>query len=175
MAVGNDLGRPRRRAGVESLGQWLRPVLIAALLTAATAAQAQSPSLSDTLIALEKQSWVAWQGHDGDFFDHFLSDDHVEMQGGGPGSKAAVVAGVRGGCTVKSYALDHFQVVQFSADTALLTYRSEQDTTCGPNAVPVPSPVWATSLFVKRDGRWQNALYVHSPAPRARPPQPPAG
>ena len=136
------------------------------LSAAGGAAQAGPPSIDDTLIALEKQSWVAWQGHDAIFFDHFLSDDHVEMQGAGPAGKAPVVSGVRAGCTVKSYAVDHFKVTQFSADTALLTYRAEQDTQCG--TAKVPSPVWATSLFVKRHGRWQNALYVHSPAAKPK-------
>jgi hypothetical protein len=143
-----------------------RPVLIIliASLGLSAAARAQ-PSLEAELIALEKQSWVAWQGHDSGFFDRFLTADHVEMQGNGPAGKAPVVAGVKAGCVVRSYAVDHFKLTQFSADTALLTYRAEQDTTCG--AAKVPSPVWATSLFVKREGRWQNALYVHTPAPKA--------
>ena len=139
-----------------------RLILIASALALASTAQAQPLSLDETLIALEKQSWVAWQDHDGAFFDRFLSDDHVEMQGAGPTGKAPVVAAVKVGCKVKSYVIDHFRVAQFNADTALLTYRAQQDTTCG--AVRVPSPVWATSLFVRRDGRWQNALYVHSPS-----------
>jgi hypothetical protein len=126
------------------------------------AGAAQAASLDDQLIALEKQSWVAWQGHDQAFFNRFLSDDHVEMQGDGPTGKAGVVAGVGGACTVRSYAVDRFKVTRFSADSALVTYRATQDTTCG--AAKVPSPVWATSLFVRRDGRWRNALYVHSPA-----------
>ncbi|HEV2533109.1 nuclear transport factor 2 family protein [Phenylobacterium sp.] len=126
------------------------------------AGAAQAASLDDELIALEKQSWVAWQTHDQAFFARFLSEDHVEMQGNGPAGKAGVVAGVGGACTVKSYQVDHFKVTRFGPDTALVTYRAAQDTTCG--SAKVPSPVWATSLFVKRDGRWQNALYVHSPA-----------
>ena len=135
-----------------------------ALSATARAAPAGDAALEAELTAMEKQSWVAWQGHDGAFFDRFLSADHVEMQGGGPSGKAPVVAGVKAGCVVKSYQVDHFTLTRFSADAALLTYRAEQDTTCG--TAHVPSPVWATSLFVKRDGRWQNALYVHSPAAR---------
>jgi hypothetical protein len=139
-------------------------LLIALPLVALLAgpAQAAAPSLEDQLVTLEKQSWVAWQGHDGAFFERFLSGDHVEMQPNGEGSKAGVIAGVKAGCTVKSYAVDHFKLTQFSVDTALLTYRAQQDTTCGGS--PVPSPVWATSLFVRRDGQWQNVLYAHVPA-----------
>lgn len=136
---------------------------LAAAATAAAAGPARDATLERGLIALETQSWVAWQGHDGAFFDRFLSADHVEMQLDGPAGKAGVVRSVAGGgCTVKSYAVDHFRMVRLAPDTAVLTYRAQQDTVCG--TAHVPSPVWATSLFVKRDGRWQNALYVHSPA-----------
>lgn len=141
-------------------------VTVLALLAAGPAICApKSDPLAEQLIAMEKQSWVAWQGHDGKFFDQFLSADHVEVGAGGPGDKAGVVAGVAGGaCTVASYAIDHFKVTRFSADSALLTYRAQQDTRCGGAAVP--SPVWATSVFVRRHGRWQNAVYVHTPIPQ---------
>jgi hypothetical protein len=43
----------------------------------------------------------------------------------------------------------------------LVTYRAEQDTVCG--TARVPSPVWATSLYVKRAGKWLNVLYQHAP------------
>jgi hypothetical protein len=135
-------------------------IAVAAFLLAV--APAAAASLDEELIALEKQSWVAWQGHDGVFFDRFLSDDHVELEPNGPAAKAPVVASVRAGCVVKSYSLDSFKVTRFSPDMAVLVYRAAQDTMCG--AAKVPSPVWATSVFVRRDGRWQNAVYVHSPA-----------
>jgi hypothetical protein len=139
--------------------------LAAAVMLAGLAQAAPARSLDNELIGLEKQSWVAWQGHDQDFFRRFLSDDHVEMTPGGPSPEAGVVASLGGACTVKSYQVDRFKVTRFSADMALVTYRAAQDTTCG--SAKVPSPVWATSLFVKRAGRWQNALYVHSPAAEA--------
>jgi hypothetical protein len=150
-----------------------RAAVAAALsLTMAGVAGAAPPDpLAATLIALEKQSWVAWQGHDGKFFDGFLSDDHVEMTPGGPTGKAVVVAGVAGGgCTVASYTVDHFTVTRLAPDTALLTYRAEQDTACG--AAKVPSPVWATSLFVRKAGHWRNALYVHTTIPQRAPAKP---
>ena len=31
---------------------------------------------------------------------------------------------------------------------------------------PVPSPVWATSLYARRDGRWVNVMYQHTPLAR---------
>lgn len=120
--------------------------------------QRSKNDLKRTLVALEKQSWEAWKNHDGKFFQQFLSDDHVEVGFSGVTTKATVVSGVAGPiCVVKSYAIDKFELVSFDPNTAVLTYHAEQDTACAGNAVP--SPVWIASLYVRRHGRWRNALY----------------
>ena len=82
------------------IGCW---ALVLGLTAIAGAALAAAPDISDQLIKLEKQSWVAWQKHDARFYQGFLSDDHVEVGFAGPGDKANVVKGVESGCTVKSY------------------------------------------------------------------------
>jgi hypothetical protein len=118
--------------------------------------------LRDTLINLEKQSWVAWKTHDAKFFQTFLSDDHIDVGPRGTTNKAKVVAGVGSpACTVESYSVDNFQLTPIADDAALLTYRAEQKTACGGTAVP--SPAWVTSVYVKRGGRWLNALFQQSP------------
>jgi len=139
---------------------------LAALVAAAPLALAETADgVSEALVALEKRSWEAWKNRDGKFFQDFLSDDHVEVGFGGPADKAAVVAVVGSPiCVVASYAIDKFKVTQFDANTALLVYRAEQDTKCG--AMTVPSPVWVSSLYVRRDGRWVNALYQQTQAPK---------
>jgi len=115
------------------------------------------------LVALEKDSWVAWQKMDVDFWKRFLSDDHIELNGFvGDISKEGVLRGIASkACTVRSYKVDDFRYRPIDQRTAVLIYRAEQDTTCGP--VKVPSPVWVTSLYQKRHGRWENVLYGHSP------------
>lgn len=113
---------------------------------------------ADSLVSLEKQSWVAWKGRDGAFFQSFLSDDHKEVGFGGITGKATVVAGVSSpACVVHSYAVDHFETTRLTPTTALLTYHASQQTECGGH--PVPSPVWVSSLYVLRGGRWLNAVY----------------
>lgn len=134
-------------------------MIIAALLLAAAA-----PTTEQNLIDLEKKSWVAWQNMDAEFWQGFLSDDHIEINGFvGALGKADVVRGIAGkACKVASYNVDKFQFRQIDPNTAVLVYRAAQDTDCG--GFRVPSPVWATSLFQLRDGRWQNVLYEHTPA-----------
>jgi len=114
--------------------------------------------LKETLVSLEKQSWEAWKKRDGKFFQEFLSEDHAEIGFGGVTNKITVVASVASpNCVVKSYTVENFKLTTFDVNTALLTYRAEQDTACNGN--PVPSPVWVSSLYVRRGDHWLNALY----------------
>ena len=137
---------------------------IACIALLPLAAHAADP-VEDELIAMEKASWVAWKAHDSKFYETFLSDDHLEIHGMGVGGKAGVVTLVASGaCTVESYTVDHWEFRRLSADSALLNYRAEQKTTCA--GVSVPSPVRATSVFARRDGRWVNVLYQHSAVPK---------
>jgi hypothetical protein len=118
----------------------------------------------EVLVAIERRSWDAWKGHDGAFFGATLADDHLDVGFGGPVDKASVVAGVNSpACTVRSFAVDRFRLLDIDADTALLVYRAEQDTTCG--NFRVPSPAWVSSLYVRRGGRWQNVLFQQTATP----------
>lgn len=86
----------------------------------------------------------------------------MDVSARGATDKAAVVAGVAGPvCTVESYALDSFHITRLSTDAALLVYHAEQKTTCA--GVTVPSPVWVSSLYIKRGGRWLNAVFQQTP------------
>ncbi len=123
---------------------------------------AKDDELKNDLVRLEKQSWDAWKARDGKFYQGFLSDDHVEVGGSGVDAKPAIVAFVGSPvCVIKSYAVDQFSFTLFNNDTALLTYHAQQDGTCG--GKPIPSPAWVSSLYVRRNGHWQNALYQQTP------------
>lgn len=148
--------------------------LVAALLLfIVTDAQAGTPvgaadagdDVARTLITLERRSWDAWKAHDDKFFAGFLSDDHVEVGARGVNDKTQVVAGVASPlCRVEEFAVDRFRVTRLSADTAVVVYHARQKTQCG--SVAVPSPAWVSSLYVRRDGRWLNALFQQSPTER---------
>jgi uncharacterized protein DUF4440 len=156
----------RRSSNLDGKGDRIMDIPALALLVAAalTPASASAATTEQTLIALEKQSWAAWQNMDAEFWKGFLSDDHIEVSGFvGSTGKADVIRGIVSKvCKVASYKVDDFQFRQIDPNTAVLIYRAEQDTSCA--AVKVPSPVWATSLFQKRGGRWQNVLYEQTPA-----------
>lgn len=146
-----------------------RPLCLTLAAFAALAAappRADDAGLAAQLIALEKQSWVAWQKQDASFWRSFLSDDHVELDmGAGAVGKKEVIGAIEAhACTVAGYTVDHFTMRRLDADTALLIYRAEQDTSCGGHKVP--APVWATTLYERRGGRWVNAYYSQTPIPK---------
>jgi len=130
-------------------------------------------ALKAHLVGLEKQSWEAWKSRDGKFFASFLSEDHVEVGFFGPVDKAAVVAGVgSASCVVEHYSVDDFRLTVFDDDMAALTYHADQSTVC--NGWQVPHPVWVSSVYAKRHGRWENVLYqqtqdLRKPAPEKAP------
>ena len=142
------------------LGAAFSLLLLAGGVTAETESSDQAV-LKEQLVKLENQSWAAWKNRDGKFFQDFLSDDHAEVGFGGVAAKADVVAFVGSPvCQVKTYTVDHFEMKLLDKNTALLTYRAEQDTTC--NGKAVPSPCWASSLYMKRGERWLTVLYPQS-------------
>lgn len=136
---------------------------LVSLTFGAAGQESQKTAVKETLVNLEKQSWKAWKKRDGKFFQEFLSDDHVEVGLRGTATKAQVVAFVDSPrCEVKSYSIDSFQLTMFDSNTALLTYHAAQNTTC--NGTAVPSPVWTSSLYVRRGDRWLNVFYQQTPA-----------
>jgi hypothetical protein len=147
---------------------------IAAALAFPALAQTPLPAGTEAqLIDLEKQSWAAWQKKDLAFWEQHLSADHVEIDGpDGPQDRAFVLKGVANrACAVASYDLDRFTFRQLDADTALLIYHAAQDFACGDKRIP--NVGWVTSLYQRRNGRWENVLFEHLQVPSPKPTEPP--
>lgn len=141
------------------------PAFVALLLSAALPAKADDSALREKLITLEKQSWEAWKNRNAEFYQGFLSDDHLEVGFYGTADKKDVLAIVATpACVVQSYSLDPIKVTLLDASTALLTYHAAQDTSCHDKAVP--SPVWVSSLYLKRGDRWLNVFYQQTATPK---------
>lgn len=138
---------------------------ITAGLAVTAAAAAPSPSTERTLVALEKQSWAAWRAKDVAFWKRHLSADHVEMDGpNGPKDRNYVISGVANRqCSVSSYVLDNFTFRKLGPGAAMLVYHASQEFACGDKRIP--NEGWVTSLYVRRDGRWQNMLFEHLVTP----------
>jgi len=119
--------------------------------------------IQKNLIAIEKKLWEAWKNKDPKPFKAALSADTVGISEGGVEGKAATLKAIaESSCVVKSYSLSDFKVTHFNSSTALLTYKSTQDITCG--TTTVPPTVWSSSLYLLRGGKWYAASHQETPA-----------
>ncbi len=120
-------------------------------------------SVEAQLIALEKQADEAWRKKDGVFFQSLLSEDAVGVGSEGIFNKSQIVKAISGSrCEIKTSSMDNFKMVLLDKNTALLTYKAIQDVTC--NGKAEPATVWASTVFVKRGGKWLATFHQETPA-----------
>jgi hypothetical protein len=85
------------------------------------------------------------------------------MGAGGASNKQEVVEIVGDtACKVRDYTVDKFELSLLDKNIIMLTYYATQQTTCF--GKPVPSPVWVSSLYIKRNNQWLNVFYQQTPA-----------
>ena len=138
----------------------------------------------DALLSLEEQANAAYVKADTKFFEGRLSDKFILAEGAQRLDRAAalkMIGGVR--CEVKSGHIDEPHLATIDADTYAFSYRTTWDGTCtGPdgNAVRIPSPVRAATIWIRNGNKWQAAFHGENlivdpknlvPAPAAAPAQ----
>lgn len=120
-------------------------------------------SVRETLITMERQLWEAWKNKDASTYQRLLSEDSIGVGVSGMSNRADIIrVASRNDCEVRSYSLENFQVVMLDTNTAILSYRGIQDATCGGSEIP--TQVWASTVFVRRGGRWQVAFHQETPS-----------
>jgi len=108
------------------------------------------------IIALEKASWEEWKNKNAKWFQTNLTDEYLLVNTDGVADKAEIVKSTGADCEVKSYSVDNFRFVMLGKDSALLTYKGKQDGVCGGKTMP--ANVNSTAVYVKRGGKWLQAL-----------------
>jgi hypothetical protein len=115
------------------------------------------------IIATERKLWEAWKNKDMKPFRANIAADAVMIGDGGVADKKTSLAAMEGmACEVTSYALSDIKVTFLNSSTAIMTYKSAQDATCG--GEKVPANIWASSVYVMRGGRWYAASHQETTA-----------
>lgn len=105
------------------------------------------------LSANETKLWEAWKNKDPKPFRMYLSADSVMIGGAGTQNKTDAIKDITSmACDVKSYTLSDWKLSMIDADAALITYKGMAVGTCGGQSIPA---AWASSVWIKRGGRWQ--------------------
>jgi len=117
--------------------------------------------LEAQIIALDTEGWNAWARNDPSWFIQNTTDSFVSISSTGVASKAEVVQGVPGDCKVASFSLSDFRFTRLDENAVLLTYTADQDAVCGTEKAP--TPVQVAVNYVRRDGKWLEAMYMQAP------------
>jgi hypothetical protein len=134
-------------------------------LAAADKSSAVDPKTEDAIVKMEKQLWEAWKNKDTKPFEENIADDGVGigMAGKTFATKPDMLDEIKkSDCDVRSYSFGETRAFGVDKDAVLLVYKADQDATCGGQKVP-PSVV-ASSLWVKRGGKWKNFSHQEAPA-----------
>jgi hypothetical protein len=142
------------------------PVLIAIMMTSAGVAYGQSRNQADRdlearIITLDKQGWEAWKNNDPAWFESNTTADFVSISSDGISSRADVIRSTASDCKVTAFSLADFRFVVLDSNAVLLTYTATQDAVCG--GKPAPAKLQVAVNYVKRGGRWLEAMYMQAP------------
>src|SRR6185369_2960320 len=133
-------------SGVTAMTKRLPLVIVLTLfLTSLAYAQDATPSPSPApkpgmsraqsqraIIATERKLWEAWKNKDMKAFRSNLSADAIMIGDSGVADKKTAVSAMEGmACEVTSYELSDIKVTFLNSSTAIITYKSAQDATCG--------------------------------------------
>jgi hypothetical protein len=146
----------------------MKKTLMITLLAVATFSFAfgQTKMASDAkvqaqVIALETAGWEAWKNKDSAWTRDNVTEEFLLVNSEGVSSKAQVIKATATDCEVKSYSLGNFKFVTLDKDSVLMTYTAKQDGVC--SGKTIPANVRASVVYVKRGGKWLEALYMETP------------
>jgi hypothetical protein len=122
---------------------------------------ATNSKLEAQIIELEKAGWAAWKNKDSSWTRDNVTEEFLLVNSEGVSNKTQVIKSTATDCEVKSYSLDNFKFVTLDKDSVLMTYTALQDGVC--SGKTIPANVRASVVYVKRSGKWLEALYMETP------------
>lgn len=135
-------------------------ILAAGLLVGAGEPQAKDAKdkLTETLLALEKESWEMLKRHDAEGIRRYATDNFLWIFADGSRVRKDNLEKFLNSYDLESYAISEPEVLRCDADAAVLVYRL---TYSGGDKgkKPVKQTVWATSTYVRRGEAWKEILY----------------
>jgi hypothetical protein len=143
----------------------MRSLIALILLSIAASAYAQTANAPDTIIAQENAFWKAYvDANTADLSKLLLPEFvNVEEQLMNRDQVLTFVKQFHQQCTLAPVKLLDAQVVFLSADIATLVYHATETPTCGTHTMSGDTNI--TTIWVRRDGRWQMHLHTEYAVP----------
>lgn len=151
----------------------LLPALLVFATVAATAATLAQPAdraaLDKAILANERKVNEAFAKNDAAGFQAMLTPDAFALDPMVGLAKASDFVAMMKDMKVESWNIDQSKVYWVDSNTAIHTYRWTGKGTWKGEAIP--SPTWASTVWVNRGGKWLALFHQETPA---MPPPPPA-
>ena len=137
---------------------------LAVVVPSFAAAQSKTEATSKQIEAMERALNTAIQKGDIKAFQANIAEDAVALDGNGP---MAIGEFVKSFNQIKltKYAIEQAKVQFLNDTTAVLTYKFTGEGSF--MGQPMPSPVWASTTYVNRAGKWQAVFHQESVIPPA--------
>jgi hypothetical protein len=117
----------------------------------------------EEFVRLETAVWQALVDGDAAADAALLTDDFLGVYPTGFAGRADHAGQLAAGPTVVSFDLSEARLLAISDDAVLLSYRADSRSAAG-TAHPEPTAMYVSSLWIHRDGRWQNLFSQDTPA-----------
>ena len=141
--------------------------LKSALLFGTPPSSSAPAGLSETIVAEEKKViWEAVVRKDAPLLRERFADEFLDVSDVGVFTKVGTIA-LLPDLTITDYKLSEFKVIAPVKDTAVVTYEAIQHWQI--NGKDEPSHVRASSVWVRRGGKWLVAFHQESNLPPAVP------
>lgn len=132
--------------------------------TARAQDQPDTAKLRDELMALEKQSWDHMKARDRAALRRLLADDLLQIYSDGSRYYKSDFLDYLANYRLDSYDIEPtYAVRQIGPDVAALIYRVTSRGAARLNRTR-SDKVLATSIYVRRDGKWTSVLYQETPS-----------
>lgn len=146
------------------LGATLLVAVGATMLFAQTGTKSGKHAAAEQNIQKSETSlWQAWKDHDSKPFEEHLTADSINVVGSVERGKANILKAISSpDCQVTGFSLSDFDYSWLDKKSVIVTYQAAQDASC--NGKKIPAKVNASSVWVKRGGRWMTAFHQESPS-----------
>jgi hypothetical protein len=152
---------------------WCVAALLALLLTGPAYAQQPTPKpaepsqsraasaqdkLKDLLESKVRAEWDAFKNKDKKAYADLLADDFVAVETDGEGARNKIhAANELDRSPLSNYTLHNFRLITAGPDAAVVTYELTME--FPPKSTVRFLRVWASELWLNREGRWQARYY----------------
>src|SRR5262249_52976038 len=119
-------------------------------------------NLQETLLALEKESLEALKKQDVKALERLCAAEFVAVLGDGTRLTRKEFLDMVPQYKLEEYSLSEVELVRLGRDAALLLYRDTSKSAFA-GAAPEEETLRVSSVWVRRDGQWENTFYQETP------------